>query len=257
MWPPAPSSRVMCAALSNTGGCGHPPLRFRHRHKLVRRPWQSVEGAAPGRLLLPCGAIPLLPTSLRPYQMAPFCGILGKKEAVDMVLWLGEGDAYALLGELLRAEYGLGVLPAMARGADGKPYFPGEPELHFNVSHSGGLALCGAGEAPLGVDVEVLRPRRPGLARYVCSEAESAWLERQGGDWGAFYTLWTLKEARVKCTGEGLRRPPRDIAVPLLRPGETGELDGLAFSAFFGETWRAAACCPTPQGPLELFVRNS
>ena len=63
-----------------------------------------------------------------------------------MVLWLGEGDAYALLGELLRAEYGLGVLPAMARGADGKPYFPGEPELHFNVSHSGGLALCGAGE---------------------------------------------------------------------------------------------------------------
>ena len=43
-----------------------------------------------------------------------------------MVLWLGEGDAYALLGELLRAEYGLGVLPAMARGADGKPYFPGE-----------------------------------------------------------------------------------------------------------------------------------
>ena len=78
-----------------------------------------------------------------------------------MVLWLGEGDAYALLGELLRAEYGLGVLPAMARGADGKPYFPGEPELHFNVSHSGGLALCGAGEAPLGVDVEVLRPRRP------------------------------------------------------------------------------------------------
>ena len=103
-----------------------------------------------------------------------------------MVLWLGEGDAYALLGELLRAEYGLGVLPAMARGADGKPYFPGEPELHFNVSHSGGLALCGAGEAPLGVDVEVLRPRRPGLARYVCSEAESAWLERQGGDWGRF-----------------------------------------------------------------------
>lgn len=67
-----------------------------------------------------------------------------------MVLWLGEGDAYALLGELLRAEYGLGVLPAMARGADGKPYFPGEPELHFNVSHSGGLALCGAGEAPWG-----------------------------------------------------------------------------------------------------------
>ena len=95
------------------------------------------------------------------------------------------------------------------------------------------------------MDVEVLRPRRPGLERYVCSETESAWLEQQGGDWGTFYTLWTLKEARVKCNGEGLRRPPRDIAVPLLRLGETGELDGLVFSAFSGETWRAAACCPT------------
>ena len=98
-----------------------------------------------------------------------------------MVLWLGEGDAYALLGELLRAEYGLGVLPAMARGADGKPYFPGEPELHFNVSHSGGLALCGAGEAPLGVDVEVLRPAAPGW-RGMCARRRNppGWSGRAG-----------------------------------------------------------------------------
>ena len=149
-----------------------------------------------------------------------------------MVLWLGEGDAYALLGELLRAEYGRGVLPAMARGADGKPYYPGEPELHFNVSHSGGLTLCGAGEAPLGVDVEVLRPRRPGLARYVCSEAESAWLERQGGDWGAFYTLWTLKEARVKCTGEGLRRPPGTSPVLSSGRGRRESWMGWSFPPF-------------------------
>ena len=42
-----------------------------------------------------------------------------------MVLWLGEGDAYALLGELLRAEYGLGVLPAMARGRTASLTFRG------------------------------------------------------------------------------------------------------------------------------------
>lgn len=50
---------------------------------------------------MPCGATPLLPTSLRPYQMAPLYGILGKKEATGMVLWLGEGDAHALLGGFL------------------------------------------------------------------------------------------------------------------------------------------------------------
>jgi len=167
-----------------------------------------------------------------------------------MVLWLGEGDAYALLGELLRAEYGLGVLPAMARGADGKPYFPGEPELHFNVSHSGGLALCGAGEAPLGVDVEVLRPRRPGLARYVCSEAESAWLERQGGDWGAFYTLWTLKEARVKCTGEGLRRAPPGHRRSSPPAGGDGRAGWAGLFRLFRRNLAGGGLLPNPSGPV-------
>ena len=58
----------------------------------------------------------------------------------------------------------------------------------------------------------------------------------------------------------GGRRRPSPVHLTLASfnvQRETGELDGLAFSAFFGETWRAAACCPTPQGPLELFVRNS
>lgn len=55
----------------------------------------------------------------------------------------------------------------------------------------------------------------------------------------------------------GLRRPPGTSPFLSSGPGETGELDGLVFSAFSGETWRVAACCPTPQGPVELFVRNS
>lgn len=74
-------------------------------------------------------------------------------------------------------ECGLRVPLAMVRGVDGKPYFPGEPELHFDMSHSGGLTLCSAGEAPPGVDVEVLRSHRPGLVRYACSETESVRLE--------------------------------------------------------------------------------
>ena len=174
-----------------------------------------------------------------------------------MELWLGAGDAYGLLAELVKTEYGLSPLPETAREEGGKPFFPGHRGLHFNLSHSGPLALCGVGGAPLGVDVELVRPRRAGLAKYVLSEAEYAWFQQQGGGWGAFYTLWTLKEARVKCTGQGLRQPPRTIAVPLLVPGEEGTLDGLAFRAYSGESWRAAACCVPPETPSGRIVRIS
>ena len=109
-----------------------------------------------------------------------------------MVLWQGREEAYGLLAKLLAAEYGLPQLPELARQEGGKPFFPQRPDLHFNVSHSGGLALCGAGSAPLGVDIEEVRPRRSGLARYICSPAEYAWYEELGGDWESLYTIWTL-----------------------------------------------------------------
>lgn len=161
-----------------------------------------------------------------------------------MELRLEQGDAW----ELLRRMLGRAELPPVARTGEGKPWFPREPGLHFNISHSGDLALCGVGTAPLGVDVEQIRPRRTGLARYVLSEEEFAWFTRLGGDWGSLYTLWTLKEARVKCTGTGLRQAPRTIAVPLLEPGQSGTLDGLRFRAYAGEGWRAAVCTAGNEG---------
>ena len=136
-------------------------------------------------------------------------------------------------------------------------FFPDAPQICFNLSHSGPLALCGTGSAPLGVDLEILRPRREGLAKYALSEAEYDFFRQQGGDWGAFYTLWTLKEAKVKCTGRGLRQLPRTIAVPLLRPGERGELDGLVFRAYAGADWRGAACCLPPEEPPDQIVTKT
>lgn len=168
-----------------------------------------------------------------------------------MVLWQGREEAYGLLAKLLAAEYGLPQLPELARQEGDKPFFPQHPDLHFNVSHSGGLSLCGAGFAPLGVDIEEVRPRRSGLARYICSPAEYAWYEELGGDWESLYTIWTLKEARIKCTGQGLRQLPKTIAVPLLAPGGTGELDGMIFRAYAGPGWRGAACCMPPERPPE------
>lgn len=159
-----------------------------------------------------------------------------------MVWRMGEMDAYQLLAELLRDEKHISPLPEVARREKGKPWFPARPDLHFSLSHSGSLSLCALGEGEVGCDVELVRPRKKSLPAYVLSEGQLGWFEGRGSRWEDFYALWTLKEARGKCTGEGLVHPVRDMAVPLLEPGESGELDGLLFTALGGESWRGAVC---------------
>ena len=158
-----------------------------------------------------------------------------------MVWKMGEGDAYALLASLLMEKEKIS-LPPMARQEGGKPWFPDAPHLHFSVSHSGGLALCALSHREVGADIEVVRPRRERLPAYALSGEELAWYQAHDGGWERFYTLWTLKEAKVKCTGQGLKLPPRDIAVPLMEPGETAEREGFSFTALAGEGWRGALC---------------
>jgi len=167
---------------------------------------------------------------------------------VVIVVWRASArNAYALLAVLLREERGILSLPDIARRTGGKPFFPKIPSLFFNVSHSGTLALCVLSEREVGADIETVRPRRAGLPRYALSEEEFAWYQHRGSHWEDFFTLWTLKEARVKCTGEGLTRPPRTISVPLLPPGEEAEWQGFQFHSFAGDGWRGAVCEMRPE----------
>ena len=43
----------------------------------------------------------------------------------------------------LRQKYAWKELPEVALGRLGKPYFPGYPDVHFNISHSSGAVLVG------------------------------------------------------------------------------------------------------------------
>ncbi len=117
-----------------------------------------------------------------------------------------EGDAYALLAKAL-ALNGVFTLPPIQRHPGGKPYFPTMPHLHFNLSHSGALCLCALSDAPVGVDVERIRPRRAGLPRYCMEDAEYSAYLAAGEGWEEFYRIWTLKEAWAKQTGQGLGQP--------------------------------------------------
>lgn len=159
------------------------------------------------------------------------------------------GQARDLLAQAVLEVWGLSPLPDLARRPGGKPYFPGREELHFNLSHSGGLALCALDTAPVGVDIQIVKALRPALPRRVCSPEELAWLERQPDLWSSFALLWSLKESRVKESGQGLTVPIREIRVPL-PPG--GRLDGLWFRTCAGPNW-AAAVCGRNEPPQEII----
>lgn len=150
-------------------------------------------------------------------------------------------QARELLARAAAEEWGLPGLPALQRLPGGKPVFAAYPQLHFNLSHSGDLALCALDASPVGVDIQVVKPWRAGLFRRVCTPEELDWLEAQADPPSAFALLWALRECRVKESGLGLRTAIRDIRVP--RPDTCPcILDGLTFRTWSGEGWAAAAC---------------
>ena len=120
-------------------------------------------------------------------------------------------------------------------GPHGKPELAGRETgagLRFNLSHSGGRALCAlACNVEVGADLELMRSldNLDGLAATVFSAQELAALralpttERLV----AFYRCWTRKEAFIKALGDGLSCPLDRFDVTL-GPGEPARLLRIA-----------------------------
>lgn len=113
----------------------------------------------------------------------------------------------------------------------GKPALilgPDQPEIRFNLSHSGDVVIIGVTKArEIGVDVEriVSKESHAAIAERYFSPQERVALaqlsepERRIG----FFNCWTRKEAYIKARGEGLSIPLDGFDVSL-SPGEEAEL---------------------------------
>lgn len=112
--------------------------------------------------------------------------------------------AYLLLKMALRREYGITENPLFEYGEHGKPLLAGHPEIHFNLSHCREAVACAVSRQPVGIDVESVREYKESLARYTMNEAELAEIAAAERPDVAFTRLWTMKEARLKWSGEGL-----------------------------------------------------
>lgn len=91
----------------------------------------------------------------------------------------------------------------------GKPHLLNYPHIHFNLSHSGDWVLCGVGDIPLGVDVEIVTDRNLELGERFYTSNEYNFILQQPLEKQAysFFELWTLKESYVKAVGKGLSIP--------------------------------------------------
>jgi len=84
-------------------------------------------------------------------------------------------------------------------------------KLHFNISHSGGIALFAISGRRIGVDVEQIRHDfdTAAIAERFFSTHERKQLAALPLDeqHEAFFRCWTRKEAYIKATGDGLSLP--------------------------------------------------
>lgn len=99
----------------------------------------------------------------------------------------------------------------------GKPFLDPDCGLHFNLSNSVGLVVCLVAEGgEVGVDVEspARSPQIMEVVNAVFSSAELAQLEELEGaaKQDRALSLWTLKEAYIKCRGMGLALPLKKIS---------------------------------------------
>src|SRR5262249_29606741 len=82
--------------------------------------------------------------------------------------------------------------------------------LEFNISHTRGLVACVIARHEVGVDVEQSdRMIDLGIARHYFAPEEVRILSSAPRSQQAeiFFRFWSLKEAFIRATGEGLSRP--------------------------------------------------
>jgi 4'-phosphopantetheinyl transferase len=146
------------------------------------------------------------------------------------------GRLRALLGHYLR----MAPREVPVRYADGgKPHLPAGYPLHFNLSHTEGLAVFAVGRARVGVDVERCReiPDADGLVSRFFSRRECEQFNAlpPGARPAAFLRAWTRKEAVLKAIGRGVQS--LDCCEVTFADGEAPAVVAIDGDAGAGPRW--------------------
>lgn len=121
---------------------------------------------------------------------------------IDQVLCT---KAYLLLKQGLKEEYGIDCNPCFDYVGNDKPILKGYPHIHFNLSHCRRGVLCVIDDKPIGCDIEEIEEKLDlNLCRFCYNDLEVDSITSASESCVAFTRLWTMKEAVLKLTGEGI-----------------------------------------------------
>lgn len=140
-----------------------------------------------------------------------------RKEHIDR-LKKQEDKCRSLTGELLvqklLAEQFSVSGAVLHRGANGQPYLTG-CNLYVSIAHCDEKVACAVSHAPVGIDIEKLRPVNLKLCRHICTAEETQYLLQGNQEIKdqpcekpevihRFFRIWTAKEAYFKKLGTGI-----------------------------------------------------
>ncbi|MBK5245311.1 MAG: 4'-phosphopantetheinyl transferase superfamily protein [Eubacteriaceae bacterium] len=162
--------------------------------------------------------------------------------------------AEMLLQKALFKSFGINKELTIEIGSQGKPSFIDNPEIHFNLSHSGHYVVCALARDEVGVDLQKMKQLNLKLAKRYFAEEEVTWLfelpvEKQKK---GFFDLWSIKESYMKYTGKGFALPMKSFSVRIGAefPGNGGvtvyegnEKITVAFKKYGGLEDYALWCC--------------
>ena len=125
----------------------------------------------------------------------------GRKQTGDTLHDAGR----TALREGLRRLYGITGEIRIGIEKGGKPFLADYPEIFFNISHSGELAVCAIAAMPVGVDVQNRKGIRSEriVERFFNEEDRNAYRTAKDRE-STFCRLWTEIEAYGKWLGTGL-----------------------------------------------------
>ena len=170
--------------------------------------------------------------------------------------------AHGVLRLILAHYTGLGPEKIIFRTNDrGKPEIAndsGAPDLFFNLSHSGDAAFYGLSQKPhIGVDIEHIRPlsNMESIAERYFSPKEFNTIKNlpENRQNPVFFRYWTLKEAYLKATGQGLTD---------LRQIEVGEISDdtdrtrILHTDMSGDAWSLYPLAVIPGYAAALAVKG-
>ena len=145
------------------------------------------------------------------------------------------------------------------RTENGKPYI--NKDIYFNISHTSGTVAVAVSEYETGIDIEKLRTPPLSAINSFCTEREKDYIlspKTPEETQKRFFTLWTLKESYLKCTGEGLSGGLRSIEFSVKDDAVICSDPGFSFltkETEGGIILSAAVKCDDPID-IQIFIAN-